>query len=159
MPLLRKWRIRSVWHLRRRRRKYWRTLRLPWLRWPVFCNLFFWLYWKGELKSSPFFCVNCLLTNAPQCGIIGRGDSPGRRGPTRPEFPIFYPIWKISRTSSDFHMARSFPETYTLQGPIGNSTKNFSLKFVDVQKSTFIWNYNKLHRKSIVSREYLFDFE
>ena len=51
-------------------------------------------------------------------------NSSGSTGPRRqagPDFPIGYPIWKISNTSSDFSYAPGFPvKQLAPAGPIGS---------------------------------------
>ena len=123
MSLLWKWRIRRVLYLRRKRRKHWRSLRLSWLRWPVFCNLCFRLYWKGELKSSPFFCVNCLLTNAPKCGIIGRGIRRAVGDRQGPNFRSFTPYGKFLVLLATFIWPAIFPKPTPYRARSGTRRK------------------------------------
>jgi hypothetical protein len=84
---------------------------LPWLRQAVFRPLCRWLHCERELKSSLFFCANCLLTSQPRCGIIVVGIERAAYGGGVPNFRSHTPYAKFLRLLATFHMHPIFPET------------------------------------------------
>ena len=66
---------------------------------------------KKRIKILFFFCVNCLLTSQPQCGIIVVGVRRAGNECGGPTFRSDTPYAKFSRLLATFHIRQIFPET------------------------------------------------